>query len=77
MSSALKILRAARGMRQADLAAAAAVSREEVSHLERGRHRPQLATAERLADALGVPVTVAFPSRSPRRVPAPTIEGDA
>jgi transcriptional regulator with XRE-family HTH domain len=49
-------------MRQVDLAAAAGCSREEVSRLEVGHHRPRLATAEAIAEVLGVSATVLFPS---------------
>jgi transcriptional regulator with XRE-family HTH domain len=51
-------------MRQVDLAAAAGCSREEVSRLEAGRHRPQSATAARLAEALGVPAATLFPAEN-------------
>jgi transcriptional regulator with XRE-family HTH domain len=66
LSSTLRIVRVARDMRQVDLAVAASCSREEVSRLEVGRHRPRLATAEALSDVLGVPVAVLFPSPATR-----------
>lgn len=65
MSTALRILRVARDWHQAELARRAGLSREEVSRLERGRHRPQPATAQALADALGVPAEALFPTPTP------------
>jgi transcriptional regulator with XRE-family HTH domain len=61
VSTTLRIVRVAGGMRQQDLAAAAGVCREEVSRLESGRHRPQLATAEALSRVLGVSPALLFP----------------
>jgi putative transcriptional regulator len=50
-------LRAARGMTQAALAAKAGVSREYLARLEAARQDPTLRVAERIAKALGAPVT--------------------
>jgi transcriptional regulator with XRE-family HTH domain len=51
-------MRAARGMKQADLAKRARLSQGYVSKLEVGAQRnPSVAVIRRLAKALGVPVT--------------------
>ncbi len=50
-------LREAKGLSQADLAHKAKLAREHVNRLEAGRHGPTLAVLQRLAKALGVPVT--------------------
>ena len=50
-------LRAAKGLSQAGLARKAKLTREHVNRLEAGRHGPTLAVLQRLAKALGVPVT--------------------
>ena len=49
MNNRLKELRAARGMSQADLAAALAVSRQTVNALENGRYDPSLPLAFAIA----------------------------
>jgi transcriptional regulator with XRE-family HTH domain len=53
----LKQLREAKGMSQAALAKKAQLTREHVNRLEAGRHGPTMAVLQRLAKALGVPVT--------------------
>jgi transcriptional regulator with XRE-family HTH domain len=54
----VKKLREAKGMTQADLARKAKVTRPYVTMLESGaRKAPSVATLQRLAKALGVPVT--------------------
>ena len=52
--SRIKLLRQARGWRQADLAERAGLHADSVGRIELGR-RPHRSTAKRLADALGVP----------------------
>jgi transcriptional regulator with XRE-family HTH domain len=44
------------GLSQEDLAAKAGVDRTYMSGVERGVRNPSLRTAERVADALGVPL---------------------
>jgi putative transcriptional regulator len=61
----LKLLRVARGWRQADLAATAGIARETICRIERGRERPQLETAMALARALGRPVDDLFNDGNP------------
>jgi transcriptional regulator with XRE-family HTH domain len=53
----LKKLREDKGMSQAALAEKADLSRGYLLRLEAGRQDPTLGTLERLAKALGVPVT--------------------
>jgi putative transcriptional regulator len=53
----LKAVRAAKGMSQAALAKKAKITREYVNKLEAGRYDPTVGVLQRLAKALGVPVT--------------------
>jgi transcriptional regulator with XRE-family HTH domain len=53
----LKALRDEKGMSQAALAKKAKLTREHVNRLEAGRHGPTMVVLQRLAKALGVPVT--------------------
>ncbi len=53
----LRRLRTKRRMSQQRLAAKSGLSREYVARLEIGQHNPSLATLQKLAKALGVPVT--------------------
>jgi transcriptional regulator with XRE-family HTH domain len=53
----LRRLRTKRGLSQQTLAEKSGLSREYVARLETGQHNPSLATLQRLATALGVPVT--------------------
>ena len=53
----LKRLREGKGLSQDALAKKAKVTREHVNRLEAGRHGPTMAVLQRLAKALGVPVT--------------------
>jgi transcriptional regulator with XRE-family HTH domain len=53
----LKATRTKRGMSQAALAAKAGITREYVNKLEAGRYDPTVGVLQRLAKALGVPVT--------------------
>jgi transcriptional regulator with XRE-family HTH domain len=57
MGRRLKKLREAREMSQAALATRAKLSRGYLIRLEAGRQDPTLGMLERLAKALGVPVT--------------------
>ena len=50
--SPIPLLRAARGIAQADLASAAGVSTGALSNFERARRRPSSATCVRMAEAL-------------------------
>jgi transcriptional regulator with XRE-family HTH domain len=53
----LKALRDAKGLSQAALAKKAKITREYVNRLEAGRYDPTVGVLQRLAKALGVPVT--------------------
>jgi putative transcriptional regulator len=53
----LKALREAKGVSQAVLAERAKITREYVNKLEAGRYDPTVGVLQRLAKALGVPVT--------------------
>jgi transcriptional regulator with XRE-family HTH domain len=72
--NALPRLLADRGWTDAELATRAGLDRAHVNQVKNGRALPTVATALRLAQALGVPVAVAFPpgSSSERRKPPRT-----
>jgi len=53
----LKRMREANRLSQADLARRAKITREYVNKLEAGRYDPTVGVIQRLAKALGVPVT--------------------
>jgi transcriptional regulator with XRE-family HTH domain len=53
----LKAIREAKGISQAELARKARITREYVNRLEAGRYDPTVGVLQRLAKALGVPVT--------------------
>jgi transcriptional regulator with XRE-family HTH domain len=53
----LKRCREAKGMSQAALARRAKITREYVNKLEAGRYDPTVGVLQRLAKALGVPVS--------------------
>jgi transcriptional regulator with XRE-family HTH domain len=53
----LKTIRETKGMSQAKLAKRAKITREYVNRLEAGRYDPTVGVLQRLAKALGVPVT--------------------
>jgi transcriptional regulator with XRE-family HTH domain len=57
MAKRVKALRLERGMTQAELAKRARISRMHVIRIETARQAPTLGVMERLAKALGVPVT--------------------
>jgi DNA-binding XRE family transcriptional regulator len=52
----IRKMRNAKGLTQAELARAAGMVRPNLSRIEAGKHRPSLATLERIAAALKVPV---------------------
>lgn len=58
LGAALKAARIARGLRLEDLALAAGVGRRFLGELERGKPTVRLAEVLRVADALGVVITV-------------------
>jgi len=53
----VKQIREARNLSQGALARKARMSREHLNRLEAGRHDATISTLERIAKALGVPVT--------------------
>jgi transcriptional regulator with XRE-family HTH domain len=57
LTMTLRRLRTKRGLSQQGLAEKSGLSREYVARLETGQHNPSLATLQKLAKALGVPVT--------------------
>jgi transcriptional regulator with XRE-family HTH domain len=57
MGAAIKRLREAKGLSQVVLAQRAKITREYVNRLEAGRYDPTVGTLQRIARALGVPVT--------------------
>ena len=69
MERALRERRQALGLTQAELAAAASVSRPLVSAVEAGRHRPSVHAALALARALGTSVEDLFGAVEGRAVP--------
>ncbi len=50
----LRRVRGEKGLNQKELAAASNMTQPQISYLERGKHRPQEATVNKLAEALGV-----------------------
>lgn len=54
-AKAFRILRAAFGLRQAELAERLSIGASQLSLIESGRRRPSLKTVDELARALGVP----------------------
>jgi transcriptional regulator with XRE-family HTH domain len=67
MPNGLSRLLAARDWTDRDLAARAGLDRAYVNQVKNGRALPSVATALALADALGVPLAVAFPPGSAER----------
>jgi transcriptional regulator with XRE-family HTH domain len=61
----VRVARKAAGLRQAELGAAAGLSRASVSNIEAGVQEPPLRTAVRLATALGVPLVELLPESMP------------
>ena len=62
LGAALKAARTARGLRLEDLALAAGVGRRFLGELERGKPTVRLAETFRVAEALGVSITVSDPN---------------
>jgi y4mF family transcriptional regulator len=62
LGAALKAARTARGLRLEDLALAAGVGRRFLGELERGKPTVRLAETLRVAEALGVSLTVNDPN---------------
>jgi len=60
MNNRLKVLRAERGLSQADLAAKLEVSRQSVNAIETGRYDPSLPLAFRIARLFGAPIEAIF-----------------
>jgi transcriptional regulator with XRE-family HTH domain len=59
----VRILRVCKDLKQRDLADLAGVSRETIVQLERGDRTPHRATANAIAQALGVDPSVIWPNR--------------
>jgi transcriptional regulator with XRE-family HTH domain len=57
MGRRIKSLRDARGLSQQALAKKASITREYVNKLEAGHYDPTVGTLQRIARALGVPMT--------------------
>lgn len=67
MGHEIKARREKKGLSRQELAKAAGVSREYVRKLEAGLYDPTVGTLEKLAKALGVPVTkLLVSSKKPR-----------
>lgn len=56
VGAAIRKLREAKGLTQAQLASAVGMMRTNISRIEAAKHRPSLATVERIAKALKIPV---------------------
>lgn len=56
----IRILRQDRGLKQYELAALAKVHPQTINRIEKGHTTPDVATVQRLAEALGVPVSRLF-----------------
>jgi putative transcriptional regulator len=66
MENRLKVLRAARGWSQADLATRLEVSRQSVNAIETGKYDPSLPLAFRIAELFELPIEEVFVSPSRR-----------
>lgn len=66
MENRLKVLRAARGWSQADLATRLEVSRQSVNAVETGKYDPSLPLAFRIAELFELPIEEVFVSPSRR-----------
>lgn len=56
----LKVIRKAKGLRQADLAQAANISQSLVVKIEQGDRKPSVKVAKRIAEVLGIDWTEFF-----------------
>jgi putative transcriptional regulator len=66
MENRLRVLRAARGWSQADLAERIEVSRQSVNAIETGKYDPSLPLAFRIAELFDLPIEEVFVSPSRR-----------
>jgi len=66
MENRLRVLRAARGWSQADLASRLEVSRQSVNAIETGKYDPSLPLAFRIAELFESPIEDVFVSPSRR-----------
>jgi putative transcriptional regulator len=66
MENRLRVLRAARGWSQADLAERLEVSRQSVNAIETGKYDPSLPLAFRIAELFDLPIEDVFVSPSRR-----------
>lgn len=71
----LRRLRVARGVSQENLAVDAGIDRTYVSRLERVLENPTVAVLERLAQALGVPISEFFVPPAPDEPPPQPLPG--
>src|SRR5215203_1470210 len=71
VGSNLRRLRLERGLHQHVLAKRANSSQQTISEIEHGKRDPKESTLERLADALGVPMTAFFAEDGPPKAPRP------
>jgi putative transcriptional regulator len=60
MKNRLRVLRAEKGMSQAELAAQVGVSRNSINAVENGKFDPSLPLAFRIADAFGLKIEEVF-----------------
>lgn len=65
MINRLRVLRAERGMSQADLGSALGVSRQAVNAIETGKHDPSLPLAFRIARLFNQPIEAIFDDDDP------------
>jgi putative transcriptional regulator len=68
MENRLRVLRAERGLSQADLASRLEVSRQSVNAIETGKYDPSLPLAFRIAELFQLPIEAIFinPSQESR-----------
>lgn len=66
MKNTIRVLRAARGWSQAELAAKVGVSRNSINSVENGRYDPSLTLAFDIADVFGLTIEEIF-ERAPRK----------
>lgn len=70
LGDAIRRLRIARGLSQRQLAEQVHVSRPLISYIEKGTVNPSVASLQRLAEALDVPVGALFEPPPPDKNPA-------